>query len=88
MLRYLHYDLQVANRRAMSDTGEENGLVFSLVNGILIKKETFKIEIYPELINTAKELIHLLEVTYEEGIRRGMQRIEDDDSDNSGEESP
>ena len=75
----------------MSDTSEESGLVLGLVNGLVIKKEHFQIEIYPELINTAKEFIHLMEITYEDGIRKGMERSGDDSRDDNSpprEESP
>lgn len=67
---------------------EEGGprpVVFGLVNGLLIRKERFDIEMYPELMDFARELIRLLELVYEHGIRKGMEHRGDDDTDDAPE---
>ena len=73
-----------------NEEGESFGaapVVFGLVNGVLIRKEHYTLDIYPELLDMAREIIRVLEIVYEQGIRKGMERGQDDNSDGSAEQS-
>jgi hypothetical protein len=76
----------------MSDTSgslDQPPAVYGLVNGLLIRREQYNIEVYPELLVTAKEIIRLVEMAYELGIRRGIDEgVERGGDNDSDEQSP